>query len=111
MMNIITGIMVTITRATNRLVLVKSRLALSKRCASSPCLLKARITIMPDRFSRMTRLSRSIRLCMILNLGKDMANTTRIRLSSATTATAMIHHMLAPLPIARMTPPTPMIGA
>ena len=48
---------------------------------------------------------------MILNLGSEIEKTIRIRPSRATTATAMIHHMEAPLPSARMTPPTPMIGA
>ena len=109
--SIITGIIVTMTRATNRLVSVRSRLAMSNRCASSCCLLKARTTIMPDRFSRVTRFSLSIRLCMILNFGREMLNTTRIRLSSATTATARIHHMFGAVSSARMTAPIPMIGA
>ena len=60
--SIITGIITTIRRLMNRLTEVRSRLALSKRCCSKSCMLKARMTIMPDRFSRVTRLSRSIRL-------------------------------------------------
>ena len=111
MISIITGIMTTMTRLMNRLVLVRSWLALSKRFSSNACMLKARMTIMPDRFSRVTRLSRSIRLWMILNLGRAIEKTMMIRPSSTTTATAMIHHMDELLPSARITPPTPMMGA
>jgi hypothetical protein len=74
-------------------------------------MLKARMTIMPERFSRITRLSRSIRLCMILNFGKAIENTTRIKPIRTMTARAIIHHIEALLASAMMMPPTPMIGA
>ena len=56
MISIIRGIITTIRRLMNKLMAVRSRLALSKRCPSKACMLKARITIMPARFSRATRL-------------------------------------------------------
>ncbi len=109
--SIITGIIVTITRATNRLLSVRSRLALSKRTFSSSCLLKARMTIMPERFSRVTRFRRSIRLWIILNFGSEIEKTVKIKPSRAITATAIIHHIFGLLSIARITPPIPIIGA
>ena len=111
MISIITGIISTMTRLTNRLVLVRSLLALSKRFSSNGCLLKARITIMPDRSSRVTRLRRSIRLCTILNFGRVIEKMVRIIPSRTMTARAMIHHMEVLLPTALITPPTPMMGA
>ena len=74
-------------------------------------MLKARMTIIPARFSRVTRLSRSIRLWMILNLGRAMVKTVRIRPNRMTTARAMVHHMEVDFARARITPPTPMMGA
>ena len=111
MTSIITGIITTMMRLMNSMVLVRSLLALSKRSSSKDCMLKARMTIMPDRFSRVTRLSRSISFWMILNFGRAMEKTVRIKPSRTTTARAMIHHMMELFPCARMTPPTPMIGA
>ena len=111
MMNIMVGNMATITRLMNRVVPVKSWLALSKRCSSNGCMLKARMTIIPERFSRSTRLSRSIRFCIALNFGSVTEKTTTTRLSRAATPTAMIHHIDESLSMARMMPPTPMIGA
>ena len=67
--NIITGIMITMTRVMNSMVLVTSRLASSKRSSSCSCRLKARTTSMPARLSRTTRLSRSVSRWMALNLG------------------------------------------
>ncbi len=52
MTSIMTGIITTMTRLMNRLTEVRSTLALSKRFSSNSCMLKARMTIMPDRFSR-----------------------------------------------------------
>ena len=69
------------------------------------------MTIMPERFSRNTRLSRSIRLWMALNFGRATEKTAMIMPNMITTASAMIHHMLGLLPIARMVPPMPMMGA
>ena len=109
--NIISGIIVIITRATNNPVLVRSRLAISKRPASSSCLLKARMTIMPERFSRVTRFILSMSSCINLNFGTEIENTIRINPRSTMTARAISHHMLGLLSIARITPPTPMIGA
>ncbi len=69
MISIMKGIMTTMTRLTKSIVPVRSRLALSKRFSSKACRLKARITIMPERFSRLTRFRRSISVWMILNFG------------------------------------------
>ena len=109
--SIITGIMMTMTRLTNSMVPVRSLLALSKRFCSNSCLLKARMTIIPDRFSRITRLSRSIRPWMLLNLGTEIEYTINTRPSSTATASAMIHHIVGFLLMARITPPMPMMGA
>ena len=111
MTSIMSGIMKAMTRLTNSIVLVRSVLALSKRFSSNSCRLNARITIMPDRFSRITRFSRSIRVCIRRNRGITIENTVRIRPMITTTASAMIHHMDRSLLTARMMPPTAMIGA
>ena len=111
MITIIEGNMPDMTRLTNRVVPVSSRLALSKRCSSKGCMLKARITSMPDRFSRTTRFSRSISVCITLNLGSDSAKTTATSTSSSATAAAISHHMDESLLMTRKMPPTPMMGA
>ncbi len=67
--------------------------------------------MMPERFSRMTRFRRSTNFWMSLNLGIAMVKTTVTRMSRITTARAIVHHMEEPLSIARMIPPTPMMGA
>ena len=61
MISIMIGNMVTMTLATNRLLSVRLRLAFSNLFSSYSCLLNARITIIPERLSRVTRLSLSIR--------------------------------------------------
>ncbi len=60
MTSIMAGIMIAKTRLTKSIVPVRSRLALSKRSCSKYCRLNARMTIMPERFSRVTRFRRSI---------------------------------------------------
>ncbi len=74
-------------------------------------MLKARMTIIPARFSRVTRLSRSTSFWIILNFGRETEKTIETMPIRTTTARAMIHHMEELLPTARMMPPTPMIGA
>ena len=69
MISIINGNMMTMTRLTNRPRWSASMLALSKRFSSNFCMLKARTTIMPDRFSRITRLMRSISFWIDPELG------------------------------------------
>ncbi len=61
MITVMLGNMLTIARLTYRVVPVRSLLAWSKRFSSKGCILNARMTIIPDRFSRATRLSRSSR--------------------------------------------------
>ena len=111
MTSIMSGIMLAMTRFTNRFVLVRSWLARSKRASSNAWVLNARTTIMPDRFSRTTRFRRSIKLWMILNLGSATENRAKIRTIRTTTARAMIHHMEVSVPVALMMPPIPRIGA
>ncbi len=105
------GNMVVITRPIKRSVPVTSSLALSKRSSSKSCLLKARTTIKPERFSRITRFMRSTRLCIILNFGTANANASMMNITRMPTARAISHHMFGLLSIARMTPPMPIIGA
>ena len=111
MISMITGIMVAIMRLMNRVTSARSLFALSKRSSSKPCLLKARMTIIPERFSRVTRFNRSINFWMIVNLGTEMKKTITINKINTATARAMIHHMFGLLSTARTTPPIPMIGA
>ncbi|MPN34226.1 hypothetical protein SDC9_181719 [bioreactor metagenome] len=111
MISIMRGIMTTMTRVTKSMVPVRSLFALSKRFSSCPCMSKALMTIMPVRFSRTTRLSRSMSFWMLLNRGRATANTTAITPRMRATARAMIHHIDEALPVALITPPMPMIGA
>ena len=67
--SIMKGNITTMTRLMKSIVPVRSRLAVSNRCSSWACRLKARITIMPERLSRLTRFRRSISCWMILNFG------------------------------------------
>ena len=69
MMNIMAGIIKTITRLTNRLVPVRSLLALSNRSSSNFCVPKARMTIMPLRFSRVNQVELIDQLLNHLELG------------------------------------------
>ena len=71
------GIIVTITRLTKRFTEVTFMLALSNRLSSNSCMLKVRITIMPERFSRVTGLRRSIRLWMISKRGSAITINRR----------------------------------
>ncbi len=109
--NIMTGIMITITRLTNRLLPVRSRLAWSKRRSSNSCWLKARTTIMPLKFSRTTRFRLSIRVWISLKRGSVTEKTLMMTASSTATIRAMIHHIEGALSSARIMPPMPMMGA
>jgi len=111
MMSVMMGMSTAMARATNSMVLVRSRLAPSKRASSSCCLLNARMTIMPVRCSRITRFRRSIFCWMTRNLGMAMENMTASTPSRAITARAMSHTMLVERSMARITPPMPRIGA
>ena len=109
--SIITGMITTKTRLTKRLVLVSSTLARSNRSSSYFCRLNARTTIMPERFSRMMRLSRSMSIWMILNFGTAMVNATAMTPMSTVSASASVHHMFGLLSSAWMIAPMPMMGA
>ena len=109
--SIITGIIVAMARNTNRLLSARSLLALSKRFSSKSCVANARMTIMPERFSRLTRFSLSTSCCMILKRGMAMAEIVQMRPRMSTTASAMTHAMLTLLLRAIMVPPIPMMGA
>lgn len=99
------------TRLTNRLVLVKFRLALSNRSSSCFSVLNARMTGSPVRISRVTRLSLSTSFCMRLNFGMATANSTSTIAMIASTATPMIQAIDELVFITLITPPTPMMGA
>ena len=109
--SIITGIIMDMVRLVNSWVLIRSRLALSKRFSSYSSRLKARITLRPVRISRETRFTRSIRVCIFLNLGMATAISTTISASSTPTATAMIQPMPVRVVATRTMPPMPIIGA
>jgi len=99
------------TLPTKRVVLVNSWLALSKRCSSKSCLLKARTTIRPERFSRITRFMRSTSFCIILNFGSASVKASMMNMIKMPTASAINHHIFGLLSMARITPPIPIIGA
>ena len=111
MTNIMTGIITTIRRLMNRETAVRSTLALSKRFSSNFCMLKARMTIMPERFSRATRLTRSVNFWMILNLGMAIATTTMIKLINIITPTTISQASGESLESTFRTPPMPIMGA
>ncbi len=111
MMSIISGIITTITRLMNKLTVVRSTLALSKRFSSKPCMLKARMTIMPVRFSRATRLMRSVSFWMSLNFGSESEKTMAIKLTSINTATPISHARGESWLMTLIMPPMPIRGA
>ena len=108
---LIAGMVKDMVRWTKRVVSRRSRFACSKRLSSYFSLPKARITINPDRFSRLTKFSRSISFCRDLNLGIAMEKITMISPISTMTAKAMIQLSETLLPTAIIIPPIPMIGA
>ena len=69
------------------------------------------MTSMPSRFSRATRLMRSMRFWITMNLG--ITSTSRIRISPIRqiTAMAMIQVIDEDFCTAWITPPTAMMGA
>ena len=111
MISIMTGIMKVMARLTNRFVLVRSRLARSKRSSSCFCVLKARITGRPVRISRITRFTRSTRDCMMRNFGMATRNKSRMTSPISTTARPMIQDMDTLVWNTWITPPMARIGA
>ena len=110
----ITGIISEMVRLTNRWFWVRSRLAASKRFSSWASVLKARMTIRPERRSRATRFSRSSSFCARLNRGMTTIISTTISEIITTRDTAMVATMpgmLVALAWARRMPPMPMMGA
>ncbi len=96
----ITGIIKDIVRPMPRMFAATSLLALSKRSSSKLCLLKARTTSIPERFSRIIKLRRSISFCMRLKRGVTRAKMSATKSTKITTAKAMVHHMLGLLSMA-----------
>ena len=98
-------------RPIKRILSVRSRLARSKRFSSKLCLLKARITSMPERFSRNTRLIRSIRVCIFWKRGMTMIMVVTMMMITIATAAAISHHMPGLFCSARMMPIVAISGA
>ena len=109
--SIITGIITTIARFTNKDVFVRLLFALSKRNYSSFCVLNALMTIMPERPSLIIRLRRSIRFCITLNFGMVIEITKIIKERITITATAIIQDIEELFTSTRIIPPIPRIGA
>ena len=109
--SIMVGIIQVMTRFTNKLVLVKSQFALSKRFSSYFSVENARITGRPVRISRVTRLSLSTSFCITLKRGMAIQNSTITRVSTAATPTAIIQVIEVLVPSTLITPPIPRIGA
>jgi len=87
---IITGWTIAIILFTLIALSARSRLAASNRLFSLASLLKARITLIPVRFSRRTRLTLSSLICMALNKGTIYVARTAIRSSITGRTTARI---------------------
>ncbi|MPM79818.1 hypothetical protein SDC9_126860 [bioreactor metagenome] len=111
MMSIISGIMLAIERFTNRLVSARLRLAALKRSSSNRCVLNARMTSMPSRFSRETKFNRSISFCMLCIFGITTINAVMMTASMARIAMPIIQVMEVLSSSALIRPPTPSIGA
>ena len=111
MISIITGIMKVMTRLTNRLVLVRSRFALSKRSSSVFSRPNARMTDSPVRISRETRFTLSTSTCIFWNFGIAIAISTPTIPRITSTASTMTQPMPAPVCTTFRTPPMPRIGA
>ena len=111
MISMSAGRVIANNRLTRRPVSIRSRLATSKRPSSCSVRTKARMTRMPARVSRMTRLMRSILSCIAWNSGTALNMTTPM-------TTTMMGMMNSRIPVSGMscrramiTPPTSMIGA
>ena len=90
---------------------MRSRLASSKRSSSWSWRPNARIGMTPSSISRATRLTRSTKRCMLLNLGMVSPMRTPTTADTAITATPMVHSRPVWLASTRMRATTPMIGA
>ena len=76
MISISAGIISANSRLTLSVVSVRSALASAKRCSSCSVRTNARMTRMPVRFSRSTRLIRSILTCIARNSGTARTMTS-----------------------------------
>ena len=90
---------------------VRSALATPKRCPSSGSRTNARMTRMPWICSRRTWFARSMRACMFSNCGISRMTTRPTLMTSAGMATTRINESGPSSRIARIKPPTIMIGA
>ena len=98
-------------RVTRRVVSVRSALASAKRRWSCSLRSKARMTRMPARVSRITRLIRSIFTCMARNRGTAGMATRAMSPAMTGRITASDRERRAFTRIAMKSPPIPMIGA
>ena len=98
-------------RFTDSAVAVRSAFASANRSASGLPRTKARITRTPVICSRSTKLMRSILVCMVRNFGTTIVSTKPMKIAITGTATPRSGESAAPSLIARITPPTLMIGA
>ena len=108
---VIAGITIAIVLCTKRFVIRRSLLDFSNRFSSCFSLPNARITIRPERFSRLTRLSLSISFCSALILGIAAMRPIPIMLSRIPTATSRIQLIPLLLLSASMMLPTAIVGA
>ncbi len=99
------------SRPARSAVSARSPLAPAKRVASWRSRTNARITRMPVSCSRSTRLTTSIRACMLRNSGSIRTTMNPMATSRIGTDTAMSQESPTSCCRARMTPPIAMIGA
>ena len=105
------GIISAKIRLTRSVVSVRSAFASANRASSCSVRTNARITRMPVRFSRSTRLMRSILTCMARNNGTALTITPPMRAIMIGTITSSSSDSGASCRIAMRNPPTAMSGA
>ena len=111
MISIMPGNMNDITLFVNSWMRLSSKLALSKRSSSYCCRLKALMTGRPVSTSRATRFTLSIKVCMILNLGRASTMSSMTRHTTQATASTMIQDICVLVRRISTMPPVAMMGA
>ena len=111
MMSMSTGMMIANMRVTFSDVSVRSLFASANRACSARVRLNARTTRIPVRFSRSTRLTRSILSCIAWNSGIVRATMTVMTASMTGMMTSRSRASWASSRTAMMTAPTAVTGA
>ncbi len=106
-----TGIMIANSRLTESEVCMRFRFASSKRRCSCSSLTNARMTRIPESFSRMTWFTRSTRICISPNRGSALRITSPMMIAIRGMITAIRPERGTSCLSAMITPPTAMIGA